>query len=76
MPQLSGGWGHNYSTETRQAGHANEQPILFSYVYDLFKTFYDNFSTYVTYGHENVYLNPRLHEQPKSDPIAQNRTER
>jgi hypothetical protein len=25
--QLSGGWRHNYSTKTRQAGHANEQSI-------------------------------------------------
>jgi hypothetical protein len=27
VPQLSGGWQHNYSTKTRQAGHANEQPM-------------------------------------------------
>jgi hypothetical protein len=26
-PHLSGGWQHNYSTKTRQAGRANEQPI-------------------------------------------------
>jgi hypothetical protein len=25
--QLSGGWQHNYSTKTRQAGHANEQSM-------------------------------------------------
>jgi hypothetical protein len=25
--QLSGSWRHNYSTKTRQAGHANEQSI-------------------------------------------------
>ncbi len=27
VPQLSGGWQHNYSTKTRQAGHANEQSL-------------------------------------------------
>jgi hypothetical protein len=27
VAQLSGGWQHNYSTKTRQAGHANEQPM-------------------------------------------------
>jgi len=26
-PQLSSGWQHNYSTKTRQAGHANEQSM-------------------------------------------------
>jgi hypothetical protein len=26
-PQLSSGWQHNYSTETRQAGLANEQSM-------------------------------------------------
>jgi hypothetical protein len=26
-PQLSGGWRHNYSTKTRQAGCANEQSM-------------------------------------------------
>ncbi len=26
-PQLGGGRQHNYSTKTRQAGHANEQPM-------------------------------------------------
>jgi hypothetical protein len=26
-PQLIGGWGHNYSTKTKQAGRANEQSI-------------------------------------------------
>ncbi len=25
--QLSGGWRHNYSTKTRQTGHANEQSM-------------------------------------------------
>jgi hypothetical protein len=32
-PQLGGGQRHNYSTKTRQAGHANEQS--YSYVYDV-----------------------------------------
>jgi hypothetical protein len=27
VPQLSGGWQRNYSTKTRQAGHANEQSM-------------------------------------------------
>jgi hypothetical protein len=27
VPQLSGGWQHNYSTKTRQAGCANEQSM-------------------------------------------------
>jgi len=27
VPQLIGGWQHNYSTKTRQVGHANEQDI-------------------------------------------------
>jgi hypothetical protein len=27
MPQLSGGWQHNCSTKTRQAGCANEQSM-------------------------------------------------
>ncbi len=27
VPQVSGGWQHNYSTKTRQAGYANEQSI-------------------------------------------------
>ncbi len=27
VPQLSSGWQHNFSTETRQAGHANEQSM-------------------------------------------------
>ena len=31
--QLGGGWRHNNSTKTREAGHANEQSIFFSYVY-------------------------------------------
>jgi hypothetical protein len=26
-PQLSSGWGHNYSPKTRQAGQANEQSM-------------------------------------------------
>ncbi len=26
-PQLDGGWRHNYSTKTRQAGRANEQSM-------------------------------------------------
>jgi len=26
-PQLNGGWRHNYSSKTRLAGHAKEQPI-------------------------------------------------
>jgi hypothetical protein len=26
-PQLSSGWRHNYSTKTRPAGHAKEQPM-------------------------------------------------
>jgi len=28
VPQLSSGWQHNYSTKTRQAGHANEQSMV------------------------------------------------
>jgi hypothetical protein len=28
VPQLSGGWSHNYSTKTRQVGHANEQSMF------------------------------------------------
>ncbi len=28
-PQLSGGWQHYYSTQTRQAGHANEQSVYY-----------------------------------------------
>jgi hypothetical protein len=28
-PQLSGGWQHNYSTKTRQAGHAYKQYIYY-----------------------------------------------
>jgi len=27
VPQLSSGWQHNYSTKTRPAGQANEQPM-------------------------------------------------
>jgi len=27
VPQLCRGWQHNYSTKTRQAGHANEQSM-------------------------------------------------
>jgi hypothetical protein len=27
VPQLSGGWQHNYSTKTREAGCANEQSM-------------------------------------------------
>jgi hypothetical protein len=27
VPQLGGGQQHNYSTKTRQAGHANEQSV-------------------------------------------------
>jgi len=27
VPQLIGGWQHNYSTKARQAGHVNEQSI-------------------------------------------------
>jgi hypothetical protein len=27
VPQLGGGWRHNYSTKTRQAGHVNEQSM-------------------------------------------------
>jgi hypothetical protein len=27
VPWLSGGWRHNYSTKTRQTGHANEQSM-------------------------------------------------
>jgi hypothetical protein len=33
VPQLSGGWQHNYSNKTRQPGHTNEQCMLFSFVY-------------------------------------------
>ncbi len=29
VQQPSGGWQHNYSTKTRQAGRANEQPKLY-----------------------------------------------
>jgi hypothetical protein len=29
VPQLSGGWQHNYSTKTRQAGHTNEQLMYY-----------------------------------------------
>jgi len=29
VPQLSGGWQHNYSTKTRWAGCANEQYIYY-----------------------------------------------
>jgi len=32
-PQLSGGCWHNCSTKASQAGHADEQSYLFSYVY-------------------------------------------
>jgi hypothetical protein len=28
-PQLSGGWQHNYSTKTSQAGCANEQSMYY-----------------------------------------------
>ncbi len=37
VSQLGGGRRHNYSTRTRQAGHANEQYMYFSYVYGLDK---------------------------------------
>jgi len=30
VPQLYGGWQHNYSTKTRMAGYANEQSIYSS----------------------------------------------
>jgi hypothetical protein len=36
VPQLSGGWRHNNSTKTRQAGRANEQSIY--YEMSMFKT--------------------------------------
>jgi hypothetical protein len=29
VPHLSGGWRHNNSTKTRQAGHANEHSIYY-----------------------------------------------
>jgi hypothetical protein len=29
VAQLSGGWLHNYSTKTRQAGHANEKSMYY-----------------------------------------------
>jgi len=35
VPQLSSGQQHSYSTKTRQAGRANEQSYVFSYVYSL-----------------------------------------
>ncbi len=35
VPQLSGGWQHNYSTQTREAGCANEQSMYSLNVYGL-----------------------------------------
>ncbi len=37
VPQLSGGWFHNYSTKTRQASHGNEQSMYSFIVYVLHK---------------------------------------
>jgi hypothetical protein len=38
-PLLIGGWQHNYSTKTRQAGRANEQSILLIIDIHFFETF-------------------------------------
>jgi hypothetical protein len=33
-PQQSGGWQHNYSTKTRQAGHTNEQAVIIGTIFE------------------------------------------
>jgi hypothetical protein len=43
VPKLSGGWQHNHLTETRQAGHANEQSI-----YSLLSTISINATSSIT----------------------------
>jgi hypothetical protein len=45
LPQLTGGWQHNYSTKTRQVGRANAQSI-----YSLISMDIDIYDIYV-YGY-------------------------